>query len=63
MASLKLSMAFDIVNTELLIKRLKVMGMPMDVIELIREWLVGRSFYLQVGDVHCDDVRKSNSYS
>ena len=43
-------MAFDLVNVELLIKRLRVMGMPADLIKLIREWLVGRSFYVQVGD-------------
>ena len=50
MASLDLSMAFDMVNIELLVKRLRIMGMPNDVIKLIREWLVGRSFYVQVGD-------------
>ena len=37
MASLDLSMAFDLVNTELLVKRLKVMGMPKDLISLIKE--------------------------
>ena len=26
------------------------MGMPADLIRLICEWLVGRSFYIQVGD-------------
>ena len=41
MASLDLSMAFDMVNTELLIKRLKIMGMPVDLIALIKEWLGG----------------------
>ena len=50
MASLDLSMAFDMVNIELLVKRLRIMGMPNDLIKLIREWLVGRSFYVQVGD-------------
>ena len=50
MASLDLSMAFDMVNTELLIKRLRIMDMPVDLINLIREWLTGRSFYVQVGD-------------
>ena len=48
MASLDLSMAFDMVNIELLVKRLRIMGMPNDLIKLIREWLVGRSFYVQV---------------
>ena len=32
MASLDLSMAFDLVNTELLVKRLRVMGLPQDII-------------------------------
>ena len=50
MASLDLSMAFDMVNTELLVRRLRIMGMPGDLVNLIREWLVGRSFYVQVGD-------------
>ena len=50
MASLDLSMAFDMVNIELLVKRLRIMGMPNDLIKLIREWLVGRTFYVQVGD-------------
>ena len=50
MASLNLSMAFDLVNVELLIKRLKIMGMPNNLIKLIKERPTGRSFYVQVGD-------------
>ena len=42
MASLDLSMSFDMVDTNLLIKRLRVIGMPNDLIKLIKEWLVGR---------------------
>ena len=45
MASLDLSMAFDLVNTGLLIRRLKVMGFPNDLLVLIREWLSDRSYY------------------
>ena len=45
-----MSIKFDIVNTELLVKRLKIMGLPMDLINLIREWLSNRSFYAEVGD-------------
>ena len=52
MASLDLSMPFDLVNVELLIKRLKIMGMPADWIKLIRGWLTGRSFYVQVGVIN-----------
>ena len=43
-------MAFDLVNTELLVKRLQIMGLPKDLINLIREWLKGRSFYVEVGN-------------
>ena len=50
MASLDLSMAFDLVNTELLVKRLKIMGLPNDLKNLIREWLKDRSFYVEVGN-------------
>ena len=45
MASLDLSMAFDVVNKDLLIKRLRIMGLPNDLVRLINEWLMGRSFY------------------
>ena len=36
LASLDLSAAFDIVNVDLLIRRLKVIGLPDDVVSLIR---------------------------
>ena len=39
MASVDLSSAFDVVNIKLLLKRLKIMGLPNDLIELIKEWL------------------------
>ena len=57
MASLDLSMAFDMVDTNLVIKRLREMGIPDDLIKLIREWLIGRSFYVQVGEdcIRCLD--------
>ena len=48
MASLDLSAAFDVVNVELLIKRLRIIGLPNDVIELIQKWLTGRSFYVSI---------------
>ncbi len=47
-ASLDLSSAFDVVNTELLLKRIKKMGLPQDVVGLLREWLVGRIAYVEV---------------
>jgi hypothetical protein len=42
-ASLDLS-AFDIVNINLLIKRLKIVGLPDDVVDLIEVWLKERSY-------------------
>ena len=47
-ASLDLSSAFDVVNTELLLKRITKMGLPQDVVGLLREWLVGRIAYVEV---------------
>jgi hypothetical protein len=48
MASLDLSSAFDVVNVDLLIKRLNIMGLPSDIICLINEWLNTRYFYVSV---------------
>ena len=48
MASLDLSSAFDVVNVELLIKRLKIIGLPSDVIDLISVWLHERQFYVSL---------------
>ena len=48
MASLDLSAAFDVVNTKLLLKRLKIIGLPSDVIGMIKIWLEERSFYVSV---------------
>ena len=48
MASLDLSAAFDMVNIKLLIRRLKILGIPGDVIDLIKVWLEGRSFYVSI---------------
>ncbi len=39
MSSLDLSAAFDLVNLDLLLKRLKKMGFPNDVISLLEVWL------------------------
>ena len=48
LASLDLSAAFDIVDTKLLIKRLGIIGLPGDVIDLIKVWLSNRMFYVTV---------------
>jgi hypothetical protein len=48
-ASLDLSSAFDMVNIPLLLKRMSIIGLPHDVIELVRVWLTNRSYYVSVG--------------
>ena len=50
MASLDLSSAFDVVNIDLLIKRLIIIGIPDDIISLISVWLKNRTFYVMVGN-------------
>ena len=52
MASLDISAAFDVVNTDLLLKRLRIMGLPDDVVGLIETWLRNRLFYIQVNDLN-----------
>jgi hypothetical protein len=59
-ASLDLSSAFDVVNTELLLKRIKKMGLPQDVVGLLREWLVGRIAYVEV-EGSCSEFFKVES--
>ena len=51
LASLDLSAAFDIVNVGLLIKRLRVIGLPDDIVNLVRIWLKERLFYVSVNGV------------
>jgi hypothetical protein len=48
-ASFDLSSAFDMVNIPLLLKRMSIIGLPHDVIELVRVWLTNRSYYVSVG--------------
>ena len=48
MASLDLSAAFDVVNIQLLKKRLDIIGIPADVVSLIEAWLTKRLFYASI---------------
>jgi hypothetical protein len=50
MASLDLSAAFDVVNVKLLLKRIKIIGLPADIIDLIEAWLTVRHCYVVVND-------------
>ena len=60
MASLDLSAAFDLVDVELLIKRLRIMGLPMDLINLIRTWLTDRKQYVEISG-HSSAILDLNS--
>ena len=46
LAGIDLSAAFDVVDVKLLIKRLTILGLPSDVIALIKIWLKERFFYV-----------------
>ena len=48
MASLDLSAAFDLVDIDLLMTRLKIIGFPADLLELVQVWLTDRSFYVTI---------------
>ena len=48
MSSLDLSSAFDVVNVELLIARLRWLGLPDDVITIVGNWLSLKYFYVGV---------------
>ena len=50
MASLDLSAAFDVVNVQLLIRRLKIIGLPDDLIDLVSKWLTTRYLYVALDD-------------
>ena len=60
MSSIDLSAAFDVVNTKLLIKRLKIIGLPNDVVELIEIWLKNRMFYVSV-EGQCSYIKLSET--
>ena len=54
-----MSLAFDLVNTMLLIKRLRIFGLPGDLVELISNGLRNGFFYVSVDREnscvqHCD---------
>jgi len=48
--SLDLTAAFDVVDHELLFKRMSRAGLPNDVIILVREWLTNRTAYVECGN-------------
>ena len=52
MSSIDLSAAFDVVNINLLIERLRIIGLPGDIVDLIKTWLENRSFYVEVNGLN-----------
>jgi hypothetical protein len=48
MGSLDLSAAFDVVNIDLLIARLKILGLPTDWMSLLESWLRDRAAFVEV---------------
>ena len=52
MASIDLSTAFDVVNIDLLIKRLRTVGLPDDIVGLIKLWLENRLFYVEINGLN-----------
>ena len=52
MASIDLSAAFDVVNINLLIDRLRIIGLPEDIVGLIKLWLENRKFYVEVNGLN-----------
>ena len=48
MASIDLTAAFDMVNVDLLLNRMRIMGLPPDLVSLVSVWLKQRSFYISI---------------
>ena len=59
MASLNLSAAFNVVNINLLLKRLKILGMPEDLTSLLELWLQERLCYVEIRST-CSQYYKSS---
>jgi len=56
-ASFDLSAAFDMVDRRLLLKRMTKLGFPADVLDLVREWLNNRYFYVEISGKRSDLIR------
>jgi hypothetical protein len=51
-SSLDLGSTFDSVNIDLLLKRLKIIGLPCNVIQLISVWLKKRIYYISLDGIN-----------
>ena len=52
LANLDLSSAFDVVNVKLLLKRMRIAGLPNDVVKLVEIWLMDRKYYVSARGIH-----------
>jgi hypothetical protein len=57
MASLDLSAAFDLVDIELSMKRIRIMGLPVDLINLFKTWLTERKFYVEINEINTGTIQ------
>jgi len=51
---------FDVINVELLMKRLKIAGFPQDIIDMLTAWLNDRWAYVKVGESCSEYFRVRN---
>jgi hypothetical protein len=58
-ASMDLSAAFDVLDVELLYTRMKKMGIPKDILLLLRAWLSDRLAYVEV-NAECSEYFEVN---
>ena len=56
MANLDLSSAFDVVNVNLLLKRMLIVGLPNDIIKLVEIWLLRRQYFFKREIKHIQPV-------
>ena len=56
MASLDLSAALDIVNINLLMKRQTLLGLPSDVLRLIKTLLSNRTYYFNINGINSEVI-------
>ena len=52
LTNLDLSSAFDVVNVNLLLKRMRISGLPGDVVKLVEIWLTDRRYYVSARGNH-----------
>ena len=65
-ATVDMSAAFDVVDHDLLLKRLVMMGLPKQLTEILKDWLTGRYFYCDINgsssctiEINCGTVQGS----